>query len=501
MISLDRIKQFGESFGQGLGAGLSKMLDSQQTGENFGKFISKTIQSTIESLDFTKIVQEINRSSAAATNQLDFKAAAGNIGREIGRVIYASGNPATQAFGALAGNLARNVTWNIVPHFAAGIATLTGTPLLAYFLYRKALHNIGRPQLIKEERKIALAERLQDTIFRTVGGGMEALRSGAKWGGIVGMTTFGSYIPIALSAALSRNKFLLSLIFGGKYFIRALALTAGSAILASTSSVVTQTYQSIKQLRDQSSKPGPVFNAKLTAQIKDITDSTYNLKKNKGYFQNLLLYGVGGTGKTMIAKKIAEDSGLNYVMMSGGDLPQYISRGEHVTELNKLFKSIKKPSTQTILFIDEIEALCPERNEQTEPARFDLTSAFLNLTGDASNQFMLIGATNKKELLDEAFLTRMDWRLEIKPPAAEERKKILKQNIRQSFTSSEQEQWFNDAILDEMVLKTDGLTGRDLFKMINALYSKMMCSANRTLSPDAIQTMINNFIEQRQPEA
>ena len=68
----------------------------------------------------------------------------------------------------------------------------------------------------------------------------------------------------------------------------------------------------------------------------------------------------------MISHVIAEESGMSYVKMSGGDLAQYIKRGEHVTALNKLMDMLQtswRPwSTKPwVLFIDEAESLCRDR--------------------------------------------------------------------------------------------------------------------------------------------
>ncbi len=85
-----------------------------------------------------------------------------------------------------------------------------------------------------------------------------------------------------------------------------------------------------------------ILNPELDRKIQSITKAFQNIQKNNGYFINVLLYGPGGTGKTMIAEQIALQSGMDYVMMSGGDMMQFINqKKQHVSELNKLMESVE----------------------------------------------------------------------------------------------------------------------------------------------------------------
>lgn len=173
----------------------------------------------------------------------------------------------------------------------------------------------------------------------------------------------------------------------------------------------------------------PIFEPSVKAQIDDITSATLNIRKHGGYFENLLLYGPGGTGKTMISKYIARNSNLNYIIMSGGDLAQHIKRGEHVTELNKLFDDANNSMGSTVLFIDEAEALCKDRGKISDNEHMELISAFLSQTGEQSKKIMVILATNRIEDIDPAVLSRMDHKVSIEPPKKAEREKIISLNI------------------------------------------------------------------------
>ena len=80
---------------------------------------------------------------------------------------------------------------------------------------------------------------------------------------------------------------------------------------------------------------GIVLEDSLATRVKSISTSTANTKKNKAPFRNILLYGPPGTGKTLFAKGLAQHSGLDYAIMTGGDVAPLGREG--VTELHKMF--------------------------------------------------------------------------------------------------------------------------------------------------------------------
>jgi len=245
----------------------------------------------------------------------------------------------------------------------------------------------------------------------------------------------------------------------------------------------------------------PIYNETTTRRIGEIIRATQNTRKHGGYFQNVLFYGPGGTGKTMISEYIAENSGMSYVKMSGGDLAQYIKRGEHVTELNKLMDKLERSwrpwSTEPWVFvIDEAESLCKDRSKIKTPELLELQNALLNRTGKQSNKFKMILLTNRMEDIDEAILSRMDHKIYVGPPAEPERAKILKTYIPQFFTRSEQAQFFQDAQVAKIAKETQGQTGRALFKLLNALANKKTSTDQNKLSQAMIDETVKDFVQQ-----
>lgn len=242
----------------------------------------------------------------------------------------------------------------------------------------------------------------------------------------------------------------------------------------------------------------PIFNSEISRQIADITKAIPNIWKNKGVFQNVILYGPGGTGKTMICEKMAKDANMNYVMMSGGDLAQYIKRGEHVTELNRLLDRAQNASLPTLLFIDEAESFAKDRSLIKKPELLELQNAFLNRTGTPENgrKMMIIMATNRIDDIDEAVLSRMDYKIEVGHPELAERVTILKMYVPHFFNETEIKQFFSDKKIEAIAAKVNGLSGRTIFKMLNAMVCKKACTANNQLTQNHVDQTLDDFVKQ-----
>jgi ATPase family AAA domain-containing protein 3A/B len=72
--------------------------------------------------------------------------------------------------------------------------------------------------------------------------------------------------------------------------------------------------------RPEDALKGVILRPTLEERLRDVAIATRNTKKNKGYFRNVLFYGPPGTGKTLFAKKLAQHSGMDYAIISGGDV-------------------------------------------------------------------------------------------------------------------------------------------------------------------------------------
>jgi ATPase family AAA domain-containing protein 3A/B len=95
----------------------------------------------------------------------------------------------------------------------------------------------------------------------------------------------------------------------------------------------------------------------LHSRIRQLAAVTANTKKHAAPYRNMLFYGPPGTGKTMAAKELALQSGLDYALMTGGDVAPLGPNA--VTKIHELFDWAGKSRKGLILFIDEADAfLC-----------------------------------------------------------------------------------------------------------------------------------------------
>ena len=144
--------------------------------------------------------------------------------------------------------------------------------------------------------------------------------------------------------------------------------------------------------------------------------------------KGLLLIGPPGVGKTLIAKALAGEAGVPFFYQSGANIVEiYVGMG--AKKINQLFQSAKKNSP-SIIFIDEIDSVGKSRgslgNEEREAT---LNQLLTEMDGfDSNSGVIVIGATNRLDVLDEALLRsgRFDRRVHIPLPDIKEREEILK---------------------------------------------------------------------------
>jgi transitional endoplasmic reticulum ATPase len=145
--------------------------------------------------------------------------------------------------------------------------------------------------------------------------------------------------------------------------------------------------------------------------------------------RGILLSGPSGTGKTVMVRALAGETGINFIPISSSILfSKWL--GESEKALHGIFKKAKQ-SAPTILFFDEIDALAPRRGDETGSGATErVASQFFNELDSLSDlsQVIVIGATNRQELLDPALVRpgRLDYVLNFHPPDERERLEIFR---------------------------------------------------------------------------
>jgi transitional endoplasmic reticulum ATPase len=191
--------------------------------------------------------------------------------------------------------------------------------------------------------------------------------------------------------------------------------------------------------------------------------------------RGVLLHGAPGTGKTLLAKAVANESGSNFVAING---PEVMSKyvGEAEKKIRELFQEAEE-NAPTIIFIDEIDAIAPKREEVTGEVERRVVAQILALMDGLKERgkVIVIGATNRVEALDPALRRpgRFDREIELRVPDRDGRSEILEIHTRGMPLAE-------DVNLSQLADITHGFVGAD----IAALCREAAINALRRVLPD-----------------
>ncbi len=178
-----------------------------------------------------------------------------------------------------------------------------------------------------------------------------------------------------------------------------------------------------------------------------------------------LLVGPPGTGKTLLAKAVAGEAKVPFFSLSGSDFVEMFV-GVGASRVRDLFKQAQQ-SAPCIIFIDEIDAIGKSRDSHygggNDEREQTLNQLLANMDGfDSSKGLVILGATNRPEVLDKALLRpgRFDRRIIVDKPDLKGRVDILKVHAKNVL--------MHDSVdLDAIARATSGAVGSDLANMIN----------------------------------
>ena len=177
-----------------------------------------------------------------------------------------------------------------------------------------------------------------------------------------------------------------------------------------------------------------------------------------------LLVGPPGTGKTLLAKAVAGEAKVPFLTVSGSNFVEMFV-GMGAAKVRDLFKEAEK-NAPCIIFIDEIDSIGKSRDNQmqsNDEREQTLNQLLTEMDGfDTSKGIVILGATNRPEILDKALLRpgRFDRRVIVDRPDLIGRKAILKVHTKDVKMGP-------DVNLDEIAKGTPGAVGADLANIIN----------------------------------
>ena len=173
--------------------------------------------------------------------------------------------------------------------------------------------------------------------------------------------------------------------------------------------------------------------------------------------KGVLMHGPPGTGKTLLAKAVASESDAHFIAINGPEImSKYVGGSEE--NLREYFEEAEENSP-SIIFIDELDAIAPKREETNGETERRTVAQLLTLMDGLKSrgQVVVIGATNRPDSLDPALRRpgRFDREIEIGVPDSEERKEVLEIHTRNMPLA-------DDVNLDKIANTTHGFVGADL---------------------------------------
>jgi ATPase family AAA domain-containing protein 3A/B len=273
----------------------------------------------------------------------------------------------------------------------------------------------------------------------------------------------------------------------------------------------------------ESSLGDVMLEPKLADRINTIAASLKNTVKHGRPLKNMLFFGPPGTGKTMIAQRLARSSQMEYIYFSASSLDQFdLEQG--LRKLTELFNYAQQSSKKLMIIIDEAEMLFAKRTDGLSEKSRKLLTHILTYSGTPSPHFMIVALTNMPEKLDDAFISRCSERINIGVPAAEQRKQILTLYINKYLVNSVSEKPKSQGILSNMIAqetphslvidkdaltqgtidnlasKLDNFTGRDIVQLILDIQSTAYTRDDALVTKDLIDTIAQTKIEQKRYE-
>ena len=210
--------------------------------------------------------------------------------------------------------------------------------------------------------------------------------------------------------------------------------------------------------------------------------------------KGILLYGVPGTGKTLLAKALAHESDSNFIAVKG---PEFLSKwvGESEKAIRETFKKARS-AAPCIIFLDEIDSIAPIRgtSESNQVMENMVSQLLTEIDGlNSLKNVVLIGATNRPDIIDPALLRpgRFGKHIEVGLPNREARVEILKIHTKNKPLA-------DDVDLEGLADEWEGKTGAEIAAIVNE--ATMIAMRNFVMNEKTLIADIDKNFSMKKPE-
>lgn len=256
--------------------------------------------------------------------------------------------------------------------------------------------------------------------------------------------------------------------------------------------------------------PPMIFDASVKERLEEIEEKTKNIrdhiyKGQKITYDNLLLYGQPGTGKTLFAQILADKTDMDFLPVTAASLLQ--SGVEGIKYFDELMGMANKSRYGTIIFVDEADALFVDRDTlRPDSDHYKVLNHILAATGSGSNKFMLIAATNHAYVMDPAMGRRFQDRVLMPLPDANTRKELLTLYMNEQLfdTKARSSQFISAALsiltaekIDEIVQQTVGLSHAEIKDMVTIMGKKANATKDGIITQRNVDTAVSEAIEKK----
>ncbi|XP_022665926.1 nuclear valosin-containing protein-like [Varroa jacobsoni] len=179
----------------------------------------------------------------------------------------------------------------------------------------------------------------------------------------------------------------------------------------------------------------------------------------------ILMHGPPGCGKTLIAKAVANESGINFISVKGPELlNMYV--GESERAIRQVFQRARA-SAPCVIFFDELDALCPRRSDASDgggSASRVVNQLLTEMDGlEPRKQVFILAATNRPDIIDPAMLRpgRLDHVIHVGLPSRDDRVSIIR-----ALTKNATKPPISGVTFDELADATNGFSGAELAALV-----------------------------------